>query len=498
MSSSWLPAVIFAAGGFFSLQMEKLVRSGRPRQRRPYPSILLHSGLFLICLAAVLAPSGRTLFSLLLVLSGQLLVIQVSNAKYRALREPFIFSDFGIFSQAIKHPRLYLPFLGIARALIAAFAAISAILIGWLLEKPMSTAPEWTVAATLCGIAFTVAGLSLSPLPLLQPAADVSRFGLFSSVAKYWAMERNHEPSRHLNLPSISKASHPLPDLVIVQSESFFDPRPLSPWIRPEVLTHFDQACANATLHGKLSVPSWGANTMRSEFSFLTGIAPQTMGIHQFNPYRRATRLPLRALPQVFREAGYKTTCIHPHSARFFRRDRAFPNLGFDRFIDSREFADGKRVGPYISDESVTDKLLDVLSATAGPAFLFVITMENHGPLHLERVEQQQMESLYSDTLPQACGDLGVYLRHLKNADRQLGRLREALHSRNRPFVLVFYGEHLPSMPDVYEELGFPDGRTEYFIETPCKAARSRTDLAIEDLPHRIIKIFEPAKRSGS
>ena len=209
--------------------------------------------------------------------------------------------------------------------------------------------------------------------------------------------------------------------------------------------------------------------------------------MHQFNPYRRAARRPLRALPAVLREAGYQTTCIHPHPASFFRRDRAFPNLGFDRFIDLRSFRSAGKFGPYISDEAVTDRLLHELKSDGQPTFYFVITMENHGPLHLEEVSAAETGAYYTAPPPAGCDDLTVYLRHLHNADQQLGRLRAFLHSRTRPTLLCFYGEHLPSMPKVYDAVGLPDGRTDYLLLSPRASGSEILDLSVEDLTGLIL-----------
>ena len=485
---SWLPAVVILAGTFVSLWMEKLCQpGGKSLFRRPWHALAIHTGLFIVAWAIALAVCRRPLFALLAVLAGQLLIVQVSNAKHRALREPFIFSDFGIFSQAIKHPRLYLPFLGVGRTLLIGGAICLAVAVGWLLEPPLESFAKWSALAAATGATLLTISLPRSPLPSLEPAIDVSQRGLFASIAQYLLLEKKSAPRCTTAFRRVSKPEGELPDIVVVQSESFFDPRRTFPGIRPDLLADFDQACTEANLHGRLSVPAWGANTMRPEFSFLTGICPAALGIHRFNPYRRVARQPIRALPAVLREAGYRTTCIHPHPARFFRRDRAFPNLGFERFMDIREFSKAKKCGPYISDEAVTDKVLDELSLATKPLFLFAITMENHGPLHLEKVTSEDAEQFFTKVPPPSCNDLHVYLRHLRNADQQLGRIRNALRARSRPYVLVFYGEHLPSMPGVYEALGAPDGKTNYFIESRTEMDRRVIDLDIAELPERVL-----------
>ena len=80
-----------------------------------------------------------------------------------------------------------------------------------------------------------------------------------------------------------------LSDIVVVQSESFFDARILSDTIKTDVLTEYDKCLLESDCHGRLKVPAWGANTMRTEFAFLTGLEPQTLGLAQFYPYQHCT-----------------------------------------------------------------------------------------------------------------------------------------------------------------------------------------------------------------
>jgi len=486
LQEMWTPAVVLA-GLLLSLSMDRMARPASTGLSRGLAFWIMHSGLWLVAWSICFGVLARPVFAALAILAGQFLVTQISNAKYRALREPFIFSDFGIFSQAIKHPRLYLPFLGVGRALLVLMACVSAVTIGLFLEQPAPNPALFAVWTGLAGILLLVTSLAIAPSPSLDPAKDLASRGLFCSIAQYWVREKTTKPLRDTSLPPLIRRAPESPDIIAIQSESFFDARRLFPGIRREVLQNFDAVCAGGAMHGRLTVPAWGANTMRPEFAFLTGIKPESLGIHRFNPYRQVARGPVRALPFLLREAGYRTLCLHPHPARFFRRDRAFPNLGFERFIDNREFAHAKKAGPYISDEAVTDKLLQELDKAKQPSFFFVITMENHGPLHLEQAGQDEIEELYRTKPPDGCEDLTIYLRHLKNADRQLGRLRCYLAARTRPTILCFYGEHLPSMPKVYDALGLPDGRTDYFVSGLGKPAPGSSDLRVEQLPEMIL-----------
>jgi hypothetical protein len=54
--------------------------------------------------------------------------------------------------------------------------------------------------------------------------------------------------------------------------------------------------------------------------------------------------------------------------------------------------------------------------------------------------------------------ELQTYLYHLKHADAELGRLVKLLAARERPSVVVFYGDHLPALSNSYQITGFVDG----------------------------------------
>ena len=134
---------------------------------------------------------------------------------------------------------------------------------------------------------------------------------------------------------------------------------------------------------------------MRTEFSFLSGLASETLGIDRFNPYRRLARRPLITLVGHLRGLGYRTVCVHPYLSSFYARDEVFPLLGFDELVDVRSFSHGDRFGPYVSDAAVAATITRRVDQSDRPIFVFAITMENHGPLHLESVGQERPPTLW-------------------------------------------------------------------------------------------------------
>ncbi len=457
------------AGLALSVAIESLM-TPRPLLTRAWAAWALHAGLWLSAHALLTAVLSRPWFAAAAVSAFLLLLVLVNNAKVKALREPFVFQDYEYFTDAIRHPRLYIPFLGWWKFLGAAAGFVLAVAVGLWGEAAPAQRFVWT--GQLGGIAVEFVGGMLlllagnwQRLPVsFEPETDVRAMGLLASLWRY-AQEEGSQlavASPFDFLPAGCPQGD-LPHLVAVQSESFFDPRSLYPGIRSDVLAEFDRLRADAVAHGRLKVPAWGANTVRTEFAFLSGIGEDNLGVHRFNPYRAiAAGSDVPSLASYLKRLGYRTICVHPYPASFYQRDRVYPRLGFDEFLDIRAFDDSMRFGPYIGDAAVADKVAALLRGATGPVFVFVITMENHGPLHLERVTPSDVEALYAVSPPDGCDDLTIYLRHLRNADRMIMELREALEQCGRPASLCWFGDHVPIMPAVYERFGAPSGDVEY------------------------------------
>lgn len=481
------------AGLSLSFAVEALVRPGVALPwRRPLPALALHTALWLLVFLVEMAQFQRPWFAAAVALALLTILVLVNNAKVQALREPFIGQDFEYFLDTIRYPRLYLPFFGIGKAIGAAMAVMLAIGLGLVLERPLTASLALT--AFLSGFAtlgLVAVGLLLwalrAGLPLsFSPEQDIHALGFLASLVPYLRAERR---CPELPTPFYTDRTRPagetLPHLVLVQSESFFDPRPWYPALRPDLLARFDALKRSAHWHGRLEVPAWGANTVRTEFAFLSGLSPAQLGVHRFNPYRKFARHSPHTLVGLARQMGYRTLCIHPYPAGFYGRSKIFPGLGFDRFMDIKSFDEQGKSGPYIGDVALAEKIrTELAAASKQPLLVFAITMENHGPLHWEQARPGEDRQYSTEPFPQGCEDLTIYLRHLANADRMAGMLDTALNALDRPAWLCWYGDHVPILPEVYKQLGAPDGCTEYLIWSNSGRATGpqRRDQRVEDL----------------
>jgi hypothetical protein len=489
---AWV-AIPLVGGAVLSFFIERLLQPNPGFVGRPLGAFAIHLGLWVLAFCFELVLFQRPYFAACLALATLLLVIVVSNAKYHSLREPFVFQDFEYFTDALRHPRFYLPLFGIGRALLGFAAFVLVLYLGLTLEPSLLARIGFSgfgaglALLVILGIILLWVGTRHS-LPLtFDPVTDLRSLGLLANLWCYGLAERIVPVlprASHVFASSAISAVGALPNIVVVQSESFFDVRRLYPGIHPALLGQFDEIRKAAVQFGRLEVPAWGANTARTEFAFLSGLGERQLGGHRFTPYRKLGRQGVPTIASFLKCVGYRTVCVHPYTASYYARDIIFPAFGFDEFIDIRDFLDGERCGPYIGDLAVAEKVRSLLETLGQPTFVFVITMENHGPLHLEQVAPDDVQRFYAAPPPVGYEDLTVYLRHLSNADQMIRMLQEHLEQLPAGGWLCWYGDHVPIMPYVYEARDFSDGRTDYFIWGKGRNPEItlQADVKVEDL----------------
>ncbi|MDT0502511.1 MULTISPECIES: sulfatase-like hydrolase/transferase [unclassified Halomonas] len=507
----------FTLGGGASLLLEGLVRPRvTPCWQRPPATLLVHLGTWCLLYAAFLLVVQRPWFATAFILSLQLVLLQSHHVKWHSLKEPFLAQDFAYFIDAMRHPRLYVPFFGIGLAIGASLAGAFAIaaflwLEPWWLDDVGTRAALLSVATlTVAGVGLLVAGLRRLPAITLRPAEDLVALGLYAYLWSYarrlkQPLDERRSPKAFRNAPAVNREG--LPHVVAVQSESFFDPRRWSDAVCPDVLPHWDRLKATSLSHGPLTVPAWGANTVRTEAAFLSGLTPEGLGIHQFSPYARFSLQPPPNLLRAVKQWGYRCVAIHPYPASFYQRDRVLPALGIDEFLDIGDFDDCEKDGQYIGDAALTERVRRLLdTADDQPLFILVITMENHGPLNLEPPRKEDWKRLARDfdcdSERARLDDLAVYLRHLGNADAMLGAVSQRLAQETRGGLLCWYGDHVPIMDKAYDHLGDPAGTTDYLIwstqrsQPPrCPLQRHVAELGVE-LLQQIVEHTQPCSPS--
>jgi phosphoglycerol transferase MdoB-like AlkP superfamily enzyme len=281
-------------------------------------------------------------------------------------------------------------------------------------------------------------------------------------------------------------SSEQQPDIIIIQSESFFDPSVLAGvGDTTELLPVLSRARKEGSV-GQMIVPTFGGGTLRTEFETLTSIPLAAFPKIEF-PYLQIHSKFVPSLVRTLKDAGYKAYAIHPNDANFWNRDQAFHSMGFDAFYSLKNFpANAAKDGWAVADSAFTTEIEKILGEGDHPVFIMGISMEGHGPYLENPVTDKVMRDSMSapSTWPaDAAREYRNYTYHIHHADQELGRLWNYLEQRGRPYILVFYGDHLPGFSKVYAAAGgFDDGQPARTQTVPWAMVSNMT-LEMPDQP---------------
>ncbi|WP_245656715.1 LTA synthase family protein [Sphingomonas asaccharolytica] len=401
--------------------------------------LLVVTGVFALWLTGF----GNATAAAVLAIAVMALFTVASNAKYKMLGEPLVFSDLALIVGIFRHPRFYFTAIPARQRWVAAIGALLAVIA--LLPLISSRPQPHLVGAGLLLLASGALWLLLraewfaSLVTTPDLAGDVTRFGLIATLLLYWQRWRHTpDPQPSSPLAAIGSLVGPaVPEfIVIVQCESFADPGEITGEALP-ALPGLDRARAIAWQQGDLHVSGFGAYTMRTEYGVLFGRSETALGFRRYDPFLTAQSEASYALPARLAGAGYRSSFVHPHDMRFYSRDRLMPAIGFDEVIGEADFAPmPPGGGRYVDDRTLGATLVDLASRATTPRLIYAVTMENHGPWD-------------SDNARDATGRLDAYLGRLRSSDAMLGDLIQYLSTDGRPALLVFFGDHRPSIPGV-------------------------------------------------
>lgn len=485
-------------------------------------------GLLVAALLLVLTRRAWLSFGLAFLAQGT--VLAVSAIKMKNLGSPLLPADFRMVGQ-LKNGGLHLlgsylpanplPYLGVIAAIalvvlaarvepplfdrrthgrrlvsgLALFALIGTLMAGvpaWskMYDKDRLGMQPWSAAANAGynGVVTTIMQFRLQDAGKKQKADPdgAARF-----IASTDGALREHMTEAATN-------RRQTPDIVVVQSESFFDPAVIRGMEGQNLAPNLHRLAERASF-GRLHVPTFGGGTIRTEFEVLTGLSLRYFPTMQF-PYLQMHSGVMPGMVRTLRSHGYETIAVHGNDPGFWNRTSAFKSLGFDRFVSQADFPkDFARSGEYMADSAMTDEIMRQLKGDGPPRFVFAISMEAHGPYDKSpNVDVAERDAI---AVPDGLSDaaklqLRNYVYHMRHADAELGRLADLLAKRERPTLLLFYGDHLPALTEAYDKLGFVDGgnmlsQTVPYILVDSHGdgpAPQRDDVAAWMLPGRLLE----------
>lgn len=444
----------------------------------------------LLLAGVLLMLSRRALLSFALAFLAQGLLYGVNLLKVANLGTPLMPDDFRMLGQLRKGgmhvlagylPHSPWPYLGLLLALALVVAA-------WRLEPPLfARRPAGKRLFAGAMLAATLVSM-LAGLPAwgklynartlwLEPwsaVATAKHSGLISSLILFHQQYggKQHKPDHTVAARLITQAEPNLlqsmqtpgvsgeqPDIVVVQSESLFDPRIMRGLEHSNFTPNLNRLAAHG-ISGKLHVPTFGGGTIRTEFEVLTGLSLRYFDNLQF-PYLQMSHDALPSLVRTLGAHGYVTTALHGNAPSFWNRTAAFKSLGFDRFVSQSSFPANAAIdGKYMADSAMTDEIMTQLKDSGPPQFIFAISIEGHGPYDVDprQLAERDAIAVPASITGQDRLELQNYLYHIGHADAELGRLVKWLGQRKRPSLVLFYGDHLPALSNTFKTTGFVDG----------------------------------------
>ncbi len=394
------------------------------------------------------------------------LAMGVTNCVLLSMRvTPFEAADFYIITTGFSIITVYLKIWQIVIIALAIGLGIAALVVAFIKmpKTKLRNAKDSLICLVVlivftCGSIITLRGFGIIPRTVANIADAYRDYGFAYCFTMGFIDKGINEPADYdaALIDEISgmigeEGQRPAktPNVIFVQLESFFDVN------RLKGLTYSQNPQSNWTElreqypSGYLTVPSIGAGTANTEFEVLTGMSLDYFGMGEY-PYKSVLREDTcESLATMFKSMGYTSHAIHNHSGTFYDRNIVYANLGFDTFISSEFMTDLKRnVLTWAEDRELTDEIVLALDSTKGTSdFVFTVSVQGHGKYPTEELEyDKHIQIIGGITDEEKLCSYEYFVNQMYEMDIFIGELIKAVSERGEETVIVFYGDHLPSL----------------------------------------------------
>lgn len=239
------------------------------------------------------------------------------------------------------------------------------------------------------------------------------------------------------------------PNIICVLLESFCDPDEIKfLHYNDDPIPTFHELEKNYTT-GYLTVPVVGAGTANSEFEVLTGMSMQYFGTGEY-PYKTILKkTTCEGTAADLASIGYGTHAVHNNGGNFYSRVNAFSMMGFDTFT-SKELMNIQTYTPngsWATDDILVDETIKTLDSTPDqPDFTYTITVGTHGDYPKEQVIENPKYIANGSFDQETKNQWTYYINQLNEVDTFMSDLIKKVNERDEDTVIVFFGDHLPTM----------------------------------------------------
>lgn len=277
-------------------------------------------------------------------------------------------------------------------------------------------------------------------------------------VGQYWNSHPPVEDTKKeaneilASLPETSQGDWGKPNVIAIFSESFFD---VSKWsditFDREVTPNYTALKEKGISFSMLS-PTIGGLSCNSEYQLLAngnlayyplGCVPYTMHYLEQNE----ARYQYPTIIREFNQNGYHTEIVSTWPKNLCNCDRVYESMGLDEFI----YDYGEEIkGLYYSDKTVGDMIKKTLAEKerGTPLFFLTQTSQAHMPYYYDKYDEYDVSILSSPLNEVENGIMQSYVQGIYDADIMLADVYAYIQTLDEPTVLVFFGDHLPTLTD--------------------------------------------------
>lgn len=239
------------------------------------------------------------------------------------------------------------------------------------------------------------------------------------------------------------------PNIIVVLLESFVDPTELNFLeLSEDPIPNF-HTLEETYSTGYLTVPVVGAGTANTEFEILTGMSMQYFGTGEY-PYKTVLKqTPCESIASALSGIGYGTHAVHNNGGNFYSRAKIFSQMGFDSFI-SKEMMNITEYTPldtWAKDDILIGETIKALDSTENQSdFVYTITVQAHGDYPTEPVLENPAITVNGGADEAANYQWEYYVNMIHEVDSFIGDFTSALAERDENTMVVFFGDHVPTL----------------------------------------------------
>lgn len=359
-----------------------------------------------------------------------------------------------------------------ASVVVAVVCAFFAFCVFLFFRGPKYQGKKHNIASPIC-----IALLLLIGLPVTTQAAQNSNilasyfsniaqgfsdygfiYGFSSSVVGRGMSKPDDYSKEHIaeiedtvNKESASTSVSPeaQPNVIVVLLESFVDPSEIGFLETSEdPIPTFHSLEANYS-SGYLTVPVVGAGTANTEFEVLTGMSVQSFGTGEY-PYKTILKqTDCESIASDLTNIGYAAHVTHNNTATFYSRNNAFSMMGFNTFT-SKELLNINELTPngnWSTDDVLIGATTNAMDSTVDQSdFVYTITVEGHGDYPTEKFLENPAIQVSGAATEESNNQWEYYINMIHNVDDFMNQLITAVDNRGEDTMIVFFGDHLPTM----------------------------------------------------